>query len=299
MIPELTTVRDFFRYAVSRFNEAQIAYGHGTTNAVDEAAFLVLQALRLPVDRLDPFLDATLLPEERERLARLIDARVVERKPAAYLLGCAYLRGESFEADPRAIIPRSFIGELLDGDLFDGGSHAFVADPASILRVLDLCAGAGSLAILAARTFPHAAIDAVDLSQDALDLARRNVEAKGLAGRIRLIAGDLFDPVRGETYDLILSNPPYVDAQTMAALPPEHRHEPVLALAGGDDGLDVVRRILSGARDALAEDGALLCEVGAGRERLEAAYPDTPFLWLDAAEGDGEVFWLPAADLPR
>jgi ribosomal protein L3 glutamine methyltransferase len=294
MISDLRTIRDFLRWAVSRFETAGLSYGHGTSNAFDEAAFLILEALRLPIDRLDPFLDAVLLAEERERLAALIDARVTLRKPAAYLLGRAYMRGVPFAVDERVIVPRSFIGELLDGELFAGGPGSLIVDPASVEKALDLCTGSGCLAVLAAQAFPAAAVDAVDLSADALAVARHNVDASGLAERIQLFEGDLFAPLPPGLYDLVVTNPPYVDAQAMAHLPPEFRHEPRMALAGGADGLDIVRRILEEAGGRLSPEGGLLCEIGRGREILERDYPQLPFIWLDTEESAGEVFWLPA-----
>ncbi|QQS15225.1 MAG: 50S ribosomal protein L3 N(5)-glutamine methyltransferase [Rhodospirillales bacterium] len=292
---ELLTVRDFLRYAVSRFNAAGIAYGHGTGGALDEAAFLILETLRLPIDQLDPFLDARLTAPERLRLAEVVEARVATRKPAAYLTGRAYIQGVPFHVDERVIVPRSFIGELLFSDLIGGEGFALVEDPDAVGRVLDLCTGSGCLAILAARVFPNARIDAVELSPDAAAVARRNIDESGEGGRIELLQGDLFAPVAGRRYDLILTNPPYVDAAAMAALPPEYRHEPAMALAGGDDGLDIVRRILAAAPGHLTPDGGLLCEIGTGREILEAEHPHWPFFWPDTAESAGEVFWLTAA----
>jgi ribosomal protein L3 glutamine methyltransferase len=294
------TIRDVFRYAVSRFNVAELAYGHGATNAVDEAAFIVLEGLKLPIDTLDPFLDARLTRAERVRLLALIDARVSTRKPAPYLLNRAYIQGVPFYVDERVIVPRSFIGELLFHGLV--GDGAVVDDPAAIESALDLCTGGGSLAILAARVFPNATIDAVELSADALAVARRNVEEHGLADRVTLYQGDLFTPLGGARYDLILANPPYVDAESLVAFPPEYSAEPPLAHAGGRDGLDVVRRILAEAGAHLTQAGALVCEVGHARARLEAAYPDLPFLWLDTEESEteGEVFALRVRDLaPR
>ena len=295
-----TTIRDLFRYAVSRFNSADLAYGHGATNAFDEAAFIVLEGLGLPIDALDPFLDARLTRAERVRLLALIDARVATRKPAAYLLNRAYIQGVPFYVDERAIVPRSFIGELLFHGLV--GPGAPIDEPSAVASALDLCAGGGSLAILAARVFTNAMIDAVELSADALAVARRNVEAHDLADRVTLHQGDLFAPLGAKRYDLILANPPYVDAESLAAFPPEYAAEPRLAHAGGRDGLDIVRRILAEAGAHLTEEGALVCEVGRARARLEAAYPDLPFLWLDAeeSEAEGEVFVLSARDLaPR
>ena len=294
------TVRDCFRYAVSRFNAAELAYGHGATNAVDEAAFIVLEGLKLPIDALDPFLDARLTRAERVRLLSLIDARVATRKPAAYLLNRAYIQGVPFYVDERAIVPRSFIGELLFHGLV--GPGALIEDPEAIETVLDLCVGGGSLAILAARVFPDATIDAVELSAGALAVARRNVEEHDLADRVTLYEGDLFAPLGAKRYDLILANPPYVDAESLAAFPPEYAAEPRLAHAGGRDGLDIVRRILAEGGAHLTQEGALVCEVGRARAILEAAYPELPFLWLDAedSEAEGEVFFLRAVDLePR
>ncbi len=288
------TPRDWLRYAISRFREANLVFGHGATTALDEAAYLILEGLHLPIDALDPFLDAKLTPSERRRIDGLIEARVTTRKPAAYLLNRAYIQGVPFYVDERVIVPRSFIGELLMTTFSE--DSALLGDPEGVLRALDLCAGGGSLAILAAHVFPHAAIDAVDLSADALAVARRNVEEHGLAGRVRLIEGDLFQPLEGARYDLILTNPPYVDAAAVAAFPPEYAAEPRVAHAGGDDGLDLVRRILAEAPGRLTEGGALVCEIGRGRDLLLRDYPDLPFVWLDTEESAGEVFLLRAAD---
>lgn len=291
----LSSVRDYIRYAVSRFTAAGLDYGHGTGNAFDEAAFMVLEGLNLPVDTLDPWWDARLTPGERQRLFSLIDARVATRKPAAYLLNKTYLQGIPFYVDERVIVPRSFIAEIL----CDDACFSPVVDAENITRVLDLCTGSGCLAILAAYLFPQAQVDAVDLSHDALEVARRNVADHGLEDRVQLFAGDLFTPLAGRRYDLIISNPPYVDAGEMAALSPEYAHEPAMALAGGDDGLDLVRRILEQAPAHLTAEGGLICEIGTGRERLEASRPDLPFMWLDTAESNGEVFWLARADMPE
>jgi ribosomal protein L3 glutamine methyltransferase len=283
--PSLVTLNDFFRLAVRRFKAARLAYGHGTTNAVDEAAFMMLEALRLPIHSIDPWLDLEPTAAERARLLTLIDARIALRMPAPYLLGAAYMRGVRFHIDRRALIPRSFIGDLLA----DG---ALPIDPRKVRRVLDLCTGSGCLAILAAFAFPRAKVDAVDLSAGALALARRNVATHRLGDRITLHRGDLFQPLAKQRYDLILTNPPYVDARGMAKLPPEYRHEPRMALAAGDDGLDLVRRILADAPRHLRPGGGLLCEIGRGKAPLERAYPDTPFVWLDTEQSSGEVFWL-------
>jgi ribosomal protein L3 glutamine methyltransferase len=275
---------------VRRFAAAKLSYGHGTDNARDEAAFLILEGLHLPIDPLDPVLDRKLSAAQRKRIAGLIAARIATRKPAAYLLNRAYVGGVPFYVDERAIVPRSFIAEILRGPLFP----ALIGEHAKVRRVLDLCTGSGCLAVLAAQAFPNARVDATEISAGALDVARRNVAESGLAARIRLVQGDLFTPVAGERYDLILANPPYVDAPAMTKLPAEYRHEPALALAGGADGLAIIRRILAEAPAHLTERGGLLCEVGRGKRRLEVAFP-LPFLWLDTAASTGEVFWLDAA----
>jgi len=294
---EMATPRDFLRYAVSVFKAHELVFGHGTSEALDEAAFLILEGLNLPIDRLEPFLDARLLSTERQRLAELILARVSTRKPASYLLNKAYVGGVPFYVDERVIVPRSYIGELLRNGLFSGGEGPIPVEPEDIASALDLCTGSGCLAILTAQAFANAHVDAVDLSPDALAVARINVGESGLSERIELFQGDLFKPLKGRRYDLIITNPPYVDEEVMAALPQEYRHEPEMALAGGPDGLDIVRRILAQAGAHLTETGGLLCEMGEGRELLEAEYPDLPFLWLDTEESAGEVFWLDAAAL--
>lgn len=291
----LATIRDWLRYATSRFRAAGLAHGHGATNALDEAAFLLLEALSLPVDDINPWLDAGLTMAERRRIAHLVEARIETRKPAAYLLGATWLQGRRFRIDERVIVPRSFVAELLFSGAFgqpDGTPGTLIEDPLSVARVLDLCTGSGCLAILAAEAFPNATIDAVDLSSDALEVAAINLADHGLEDRITLLEGDLFAPLHGLHYDLILTNPPYVTAEAVAAFPPEYAAEPEMAHLGGADGLDLVRRILAEAPRHLTAGGGLLCEVGAGREALETAFPDLPFVWLDAAEGEGEVFWI-------
>lgn len=299
-IAELVTLRDVLRYAVSAFSAAGLHHGHGAITALDEAAFLILESLHLPVDDFAAFAEARLTARERVLLGERIARRIEAREPAAYITGRTYLHGLSFRADKRAIVPRSFIADLLFSPHFDGagGAEALVAEPASVHRVLDLCTGGGSLAIIAAHVFPEARIDAVELSPEAASLAAENIADYGLEARIRLLAGDLFAPVRGQTYDLILTNPPYVDRETMAMLPAEFRHEPEMALAAGEDGLVIVRRILAGAAAHLAPAGGLLCEIGLGRAAIEEAFPELPFLWLDTEASEAEVFWLARADLP-
>jgi ribosomal protein L3 glutamine methyltransferase len=286
--PSLVTLEDFFRFAVRRFRAARLAYGHGTTNATDEAAFLILEALRLPIHHIDPWLDYKPTAAERARLLTLIDARIALRMPVPYLVGAAYMQGVRFQVDRRALIPRSFIGDMLAGGTLPAVKPR---------RILDLCTGSGCLAILAALAFPRATVDAVDISAGALALARRNVAAHRLGDRIAIHRGDLFRPVQGRRYDLIISNPPYVDAGGMAKLPREFRHEPRLALAAGHDGLDLVRRVLAEAPRHLTRTGGLVCEIGRGAAPLEAAYPDLPFLWLDTELSEREVFWIARNDL--
>jgi ribosomal protein L3 glutamine methyltransferase len=288
----LETPRDFLRYAVSQFKREKLEFGHGTLNAMDEAAFLILETLKLPVDDLNPWLDARLLPDERRALAEIIDARVKTRKPAAYLTKRTYVQGIPFYIDERAIVPRSYIGELMFTDLFQGENHSLIPDPSRMMRILDLCTGSGCLAILAAKLFPHATVDASDASANALAVAKINVEEHGLAGRISLLDGDLFAPLKGRTYDLIITNPPYVAKAEVDAFPREHQAEPVMAHLGGADGLDIVRRILADAQRYVGKGGALLCEIGTGRDILEDEFPTLDFLWLDTENSEGEVFWL-------
>jgi ribosomal protein L3 glutamine methyltransferase len=293
-IETFLTPRDWLRYAVGRFLSADLAFGHGATTALDEAAFLVLEGLGLPVDMLDPFLDARLLRHERTRLCDLIEARVTTRKPAAYLVNRVYIKGVPFYVDERVIVPRSLIGELVMTAFAE--DNALIGDPEGVASALDLCTGGGSLAILAARVFPNARIEAVDLSPGALEVAARNLKEHGLRDRIALKQGDLFAPLKGARFDLILTNPPYVDTATVADFPPEYAAEPTLAHAGGADGLDIVRRILSEAPKHLTASGTLICEVGGGRGALEHEFPHLPFVWLDTEDTTGEVFLLHAAD---
>jgi ribosomal protein L3 glutamine methyltransferase len=296
---ELLTLLDFLRYAVSRFIEAKLVFAHGTTDPVAEAAFLVCETLHLRPDQFETFANARVTAAEARQILDVIARRVATRKPAAYLVNKIYMRGLPFYVDERVIVPRSFIGELLDSHFSqsDEETGSLIDDPGSVRNVLDLCTGSGCLAILAAHAFPQAEIDAVDISGDALDVAARNIADYGLEDRVSLHRGDLFGPLGGRRYDLIISNPPYVDAEGMAALPRECRAEPNLAFDGGADGIDIVRRILDQAGRHLTPQGGLLCEIGRCRPALEAAYPQTDFLWLETEESDGEVFWIGAAGL--
>ena len=295
---ELVTLLDFVRYAVSRFVEAKLVFAHGTTDPVAEAAFLVCETLHLHPDQFETFATARVTAQEAKQILELIARRVASRKPAAYLVNKIYMRGLPFYVDERVIVPRSFIGELLDSH-FSGSEEegALIDDLSAIENVLDLCTGSGCLAILASRIFPNARIDAVDISSGALDVAKRNVADYGLEDVITLHRGDLFAPISERRYDLIISNPPYVDAQGMAELPRECRAEPKIAFDGGADGLDIVRRILNKARQHLTPEGGLLCEIGRGREALGAAFPQLPLMWLDSEDSEAEVFWIGAADL--
>ena len=290
---ELFTVRDYIRYAVSRFNAAQLFFGHGSDNAWDEAVYLTLHTLNLPLDRLEPFLDARLLPHERELLLDLYTRRCQDRLPAAYLTNEAWLGEHRFYVDDRVIVARSFIAELLDEQL-----APWIDDPWAVESALDLCTGSGCLAILTALAFPNAELAAVDLSEDALSVAARNVADYHLTDRVELIHSDAFTKLVGRKFDLIISNPPYVNAESVAALPPEYLHEPELALGSGEDGLDFTRIILREAKKHLTENGILIVEIGHNRDELEAAYPTLPFTWLDTTAGDEFVFLLHAADLP-
>ncbi|MBL8486198.1 MAG: 50S ribosomal protein L3 N(5)-glutamine methyltransferase [Rhodocyclaceae bacterium] len=293
LLDELITLRDWLRWAVSRFHEAGLFFGHGSDNAHDEAAYLILHALHLPPDRLDPYLDARLTRPERQAVLSLLHRRIFRRLPAPYLTGEAWLGGFRFRVDPRVIVPRSYFAELL-GE----GFAPWIEDPEAVNEALDMCTGSGCLAILMAHAFPNARIDAADLSTDALAVAQANVADHGLESRIRLTRSDLFTTLEPRRYDLILSNPPYVTAAAMAALPPEYRHEPAMALGAGDDGLDIIRRLLDEATRWLKPGGLLAVEVGHNRDIVEAAFPSLPFTWIDTPGGEAKIFLLHREQLP-
>lgn len=286
------TPRDFLRFAVSQFRAAKLSHGHGTTSVLDEAAYIILETLDLPIDDINPWLDASLMPEERKALAAIIRERVITRKPAAYLTHKAYIRGMPFYVDERVIVPRSYIGELMAGDVLSGAEHSLIPDPQSVSSVLDLCTGSGCLAIIAAWLFDNAHVTATDLSKDALAVARINVRDHELQDRVEIRQGNLFAAVKGQRFDLIITNPPYVAKAEVDAFTPEYAHEPRMAHIGGKDGLDLVRHIIAEAPKHLNPGGGLLCEIGTGRDILEAEFPKLPFLWLDTEESEGEVFWL-------
>jgi ribosomal protein L3 glutamine methyltransferase len=286
------TVAELIRRAAMRLVKAKVVLAHGTTDPVAEAAFIVAETLKVHPDRIEAQFHRRVTEAQRKAVEELVARRIETRKPAAYLLNRIYMRGVPFYIDERAIVPRSYIGEILDDEFFET-----LVGPRPVTSVLDLCTGSGCLAILAAKRFPKTRVDAADLSADALAVARKNVALHRLGRRVRLLQGDLFAPLEGRRYDLIVSNPPYVDAKGMRSLPPECRYEPALAFDGGRDGIDVVRRIIDKAGRYLTERGGLLCEVGRCRPALERAYPRLRFLWLDSEESSGEVFWLDAKEL--
>lgn len=284
---QLHTIRDLLRFAVSQFNKAGLYFGHGSANAYDEAAYLILKTLYLPLDRLEPFLDARVTDAECKQVLDIIERRVKDRIPAAYLTHEAWLGEFSFYVDERVIIPRSFIAELLQTQL-----APWIDDPDHVTAALDLCTGSGCLAILLAHAFDNAHIDAADISPQALAVAQKNVQDYGLEHRIGLIESDLFSALQGKRYDLIISNPPYVNAESMQQLPQEYRHEPENALASGEDGLGATRQILEQAARHLTDDGILVVEIGHNRDALEQAFPQLPFTWLETSAGDEFVFLL-------
>jgi ribosomal protein L3 glutamine methyltransferase len=287
-----TTPRDLLRYAVTRFNTAQLFFGHGSAEAFDEAAYLILHTLKLPLDKLEPFLDAKLLPEEVKAVLDVIERRTTQRIPAAYITNEAWLGSYKFYVDERTIVPRSFIAELIP-DYF----APWVTEPAAVENILELCTGSGCLAIMMADAFPDAAVDAVDISADALEVAKKNVASYELEGRVNLIQSDLYANVPKKKYDLIITNPPYVNSDSMSKLPMEYRAEPELALDGGKDGMDLVRKIVAGAAELLTDDGLLIVEIGNEYEYAEAAFGHLGLTWLTTSAGDGAVFLLTADQL--
>jgi ribosomal protein L3 glutamine methyltransferase len=289
-----STPRDLLRYAVTRFNAAKLFFGHGSAEAFDEAAYLVLHTLKLPLDKLEPFLDARLMPEEVLQVLSVIERRTSERVPAAYITNEAWLGNYNFYVDERVLVPRSFIAELIP--------HQFapwVAEPEGVENVLELCTGSGCLAIMMADAFPNAVVDAVDISKDALAVAERNIRDYKLEGRVNPIESDLYENVPFKKYNLIVTNPPYVNADSMKKLPPEYLREPQLALAGGEDGMDLVRKIVEGAAEYLTPDGILVVEIGNEREYAEAAFGHMGLTWLTTSAGDEQVFLLTADQLAK
>jgi ribosomal protein L3 glutamine methyltransferase len=288
-----STVRDLLRYAVSRFNAAKLVFGHGSANALDEAAYLILHTLQLPLDNLETYLDARLLPDEIKLVLSMIERRAAERIPAAYLTKEAWLGTYQFYVDERVIVPRSFIAELIPNYF-----SPWVTNPDAITDILELCTGSGCLPIMLADAFPDAHVDTADISPDALEVAKINVANYGLEDRISLIQSDLYTNVPDKKYQLIVSNPPYVNSGSMAKLPQEYLHEPQIALAGGGDGMDLVRVIIAGAKKRLTKDGILIVEIGHERHFAETAFPGLEFTWVSTSAGDDMAFLLTADQLP-
>ncbi len=295
---ELLTIRDWLRYAVSRFEDSDIFYGHGTDNAYDEAVWLIMGTLHLPHDTLNNFLDARLTANERAKLAGFIEERISKHTPTAYLLKEAWLQGYKFFVDERVLIPRSFIAELLVND----GLQPWIEFPELVNSAADICTGSGCLGVLLADAYPDAEIDVIDISSDAIDVCNINIADYDLQDRMSAIQSDMFSALHDENgtprqYDLIISNPPYVDAPSMAQLPAEYRNEPQLALGSGTAGLDHTHTILREAAKHLTDDGILVVEIGHNRDALIEAYPELPFTWLEVSSGDAFVFLLTKSQL--
>jgi len=289
-----STPRDLLRYAVTRFNAAKLFFGHGSAEAFDEAAYLILHTLKLPLDKLEPFLDARLLQDEVLQVLAVIERRVAERVPAAYITNEAWLGSYNFYVDERVLVPRSFIAELIPN-----GFSPWVQDPDAVENVLELCTGSGCLAIMLADAFQNAVVDAVDISKDALAVAERNIRDYKLEGRVNPIESDLYQNVPFKKYDLIVTNPPYVNSASMGKLPPEYLREPQIALAGGQDGMNLVRKIVDGAAERLTPEGVLVVEIGNEREFAEAAFGALGLTWLTTSIGDDAVFLLTADQLAK
>lgn len=290
---QLKTIRDWIRYAVSQFEQSDIFYGHGADNSYDEAVWLVMSALHLPHDTLDNFVDAALTIKEREHLENLIDRRVKQHTPTAYLVNEAWLHDYQFYVDERVIVPRSFIAELL----LDDSLSPWIEFPEMVESAADLCTGSGCLGILLAHAYPNATVDVIDISPDAIDVCNINIANYGLEAQVSAIKSDMFTALDGKTYDVIISNPPYVDAESMERLPGEYRQEPQLALGSGTAGLDHTHTILAKAADYLTDNGVLIVEIGHNRDALFEAYPDIPFTWLETSGSNEFVFLLTKAQL--
>lgn len=289
-IDDLHTVRDYLRYASSQFAASPVFFGHGTDNVWDEAVYLVIRSLHLPVDNNTVFLDARLTRAERQLVYERIRRRIDERVPLAYLLGEAWFMGMPFHVDERVLVPRSPIAELIEN-----GFQPWLGDK-PVERILDLCTGSGCIGIGAATVFEDASVDLADISPDALAVAESNIDLHELRGRVSTVQSDVFSNVTGR-YDIIVSNPPYVDAEDLGDMPDEFHHEPVLGLAAGNDGLEIAHRIITKAADHLAPGGLLVVEMGNSWVALDEAYPELPFTWLEFANGGDGVFALTEQDL--
>ena len=287
----LNTLKDFMRWGASRFNEAELSFGHGMLTAMDEAVYLTLRALHLPADTPEIYWDGALTNPEKAKIIDFFKQRIDERKPAAYITQEGWFAGLPFYIDERVLVPRSPIAELVEGQFMPW------SDPYIVNSVLDLCTGSGCIGIACAYAFPEATVDLVDISDDALTVANINIDKHDARSRVKTIQSDLFSNLEGKTYDLIVSNPPYVDQEDMDALRDEFRHEPELGLASGDDGLEATRTILQQAANHLSSDGILVVEVGNSQYALEAAFPDVPFYWLEFEKGGDGVFLLTAEQL--
>lgn len=293
LIEALTSIRDWIRYTVSQFEASDVFYGHGADNSYDEAIWLVMSGLRLPHDTLENFLDATTTLTERQHLAQLIEKRVKKHTPTAYLVNEAWLHDYKFYVDERVIVPRSFIAELL----LDDSLAPWVEFPEMVESAVDICTGSGCLGVLLAHAYPNAAVDAIDISPDAIAVSNVNIANYGLEEQVTAIQSDMFTALKGKTYDAIISNPPYVDEPSMAKLPMEYRNEPQLALGSGTDGLDHTHTLLREAANYLTDEGVLIVEIGHNRDALHDAYPNIPFTWLDTSGGDQFVFIITKQDL--
>lgn len=287
-----TTPRDLLRYAITRFNTAKLFFGHGSAEALDEAAYLILHTLKLPLDKLDPFLDARLLPDEVAQVLHVIERRASERVPAAYITNEAWLGTYAFYVDERVLVPRSFIHELIPQQF-----SPWIEDPYAVENILELCTGSGCLAIMMADAFPNSVVDAIDISTDAIAVAEHNIRDYKLEGRVNPIVSDLYENVPFKKYDMIITNPPYVNSDSMSKLPPEYLREPQIALAGGEDGMDLVRKIVAGAAERLTPNGILMVEIGNEAEYAEAAFGHLGLTWLTTSAGDDMVFLLTAEQL--
>ena len=293
ILNELSSIRDWLRYAVSRFEDSDVFFGHGTSNAYDEAVWLIFGFLHLPHDTIENFLDAHLTSKEKKDLSFLIEKRINDKIPTAYLLNEAWLRDYKFYVDERVIVPRSLIAESLSENLYP-----WIDDPEKIYSALDLCTGSGCLGIMMAHSFQNAMIDLVDLSEKALQVAEINVNHYGLHDRIELIQSDLFNGLEGKKYDLIISNPPYVNQTSVDSFPMEFLKEPSMALGSGEDGLDHTIRIIHEAKQHLNDDGMLIVEIGHNKEILLKKFPELQFQWLDVSLGNDFVFMLEKSQLP-